>query len=88
MVETASALGDVYPTPADAWWQITAGNADAAGFADAGRLTPGAPADLLVAEPDLPWLDSPVDPLAMILFAWDDRWVKQTIARGEVAYRD
>ncbi|QDV78833.1 amidohydrolase family protein [Botrimarina mediterranea] len=87
MVETASALGDVYPTPADAWWQITAGNADAAGFADAGQLQPGAPADLFIAEPDLPWLESPVDPLAMILFAWDDRWVRQTLVRGEVAYR-
>lgn len=87
MVETASLLGDVYPTPADAWWQITAGNADAAGFADAGRLEPGVPADLFVANPDLPWIDSPVDPLAMTLFAWDDRWVRQTVVRGEVAYQ-
>jgi guanine deaminase len=87
MVETASALGDEYPTPADAWWQITAGNADAAGFAETGRLTPGEPADLFVAEPDLPWLDSTVDPLSMLLFAWDDRWIKQTIARGDVVYR-
>jgi hypothetical protein len=23
----------------------------------------------------------------MTLFAWDDRWIKQTIARGEVVYR-
>lgn len=87
MVETASALGDRYPSPAEAWHLVTAGNADAAGFADAGRLRPGAPADLIVVEPDLPWLDSPVDPLAMLLFAWNDRWLSHTLARGEVVYR-
>lgn len=79
MIETASALGEGYPTPAEAWWQITAGNADAARFADAGRLRPGAAADLLIARPTLPWLDSPVDPLAMLLFAWDDRWVERVL---------
>lgn len=83
MVETASALGDSYPSAAQAWWQITAGNADAARFADAGRLRVGAPADLLIAKPDLPWLESPVDPLAMLLFAWDDRWITRVFSSGE-----
>lgn len=86
MLETASALGDHYPSPAEAWWQITAGNADAAGFADAGRLRAATPADLLVIKPDLPWLDSLVDPLAMLLFAWDDRWLQRTLTAGRVAY--
>lgn len=82
MIETASALGEGYPSPAQAWWQITAGNADAARFSDAGRLRPGVPADLLIARPDLPWLDSPVDPLAMLIFAWNDRWIEQTLTSG------
>lgn len=86
MIETASALSDDYPSPAQAWWQLTAGNADAARFTDAGRLRPGVPADLLVARPDLPWLDSPVGPLAMLLFAWNDRWIEQTLTTGRVAY--
>jgi len=85
MIETASALGEAYPSAAEAWGLITAGNADAAGF-EAGRLAAGAPADLLVAEPDLPWLDSPVDPLDMLLFAWDDRWIARTFAGGRVVY--
>ncbi|TWT98149.1 Guanine deaminase [Botrimarina colliarenosi] len=87
MIETAAALGADYPAAAHAWWQITAGNADAAGFTDAGRLSVGAPADLVVIEPNQPWLTSPVDPLAMLMFAWDDRWVRQTLVRGEIAYR-
>lgn len=91
MVETASALGEGYPSAAEAWWQITAGNADAARMADAGRLRVGAPADLLIAEPDLPWLGdeagtTSVDPLAMLLFAWDDRWVPRVLTEGRVAY--
>lgn len=86
MIETAAAVGEDYPTPAQAWWQITAGNADAARFSDAGRLRVGTPADLLIARPTLPWLDSSVDPLAMLLFAWDDRWIGQTLAAGHVAW--
>ena len=90
MVETASALGEGYPSAAEAWWQITAGNANALRL-DAGRLRVGAPADLLIAEPDLPWLGDasgrrPVDPLAMLLFAWDDRWVRLLLTRGSTAY--
>lgn len=86
MIETAAAVGDDYPSPAEAWWQITAGNADAARLAGAGRLTVGAPADLLVVEPDIPWLTAPVDPLAMLLFAWDDRWIESVLCRGEARY--
>ncbi len=86
MIETAAALGEHYPSPADAWWQITAGNADAARFADAGRLSVGVPADLLIARPDVPWLDSSVDPLAMLLFAWDDRWIERVLCAGRAVF--
>ena len=96
MIETASALGESYPAPAEAWWTITAGNADAARLTSAGRLRAGAPADLLVVRPDIPWLegawldgrrlDGPIDPLARLLFAWDDRWIDRVLTRGEMVY--
>ena len=81
MIETASARGDAYPSAAQAWWQITGGNAAALGWQDVGSLQAGASADLLVIEPDVPWLDH-VDPLAMLLWAWDDRWLKRTVVQG------
>lgn len=83
MVETASAIGEPYPSARHAWWSITAGNADATGLNDAGRLVVGAPADLVVVRPDVPWLDPPVDPLATLLWSWDDRWIDAVVARGE-----
>lgn len=86
MVEAASTLGEHYPSAAEAWWHITAGNADALGWRGAGRLSVGAPADLLVIEPDIAWLVASVAPLDMLLWAWDDRWVKRTLLQGAVAY--
>jgi len=71
--------------PSEAWWHITRGNADALGLADAGRIEPGAEADLLVVEPDLPWHESP-DPLGTLLHGWDDRWLRQVVLRGNVAW--
>ncbi len=89
MIETACAKGDSYPTAAQAWHQITAGNAGALPMkseADrAGVLRVGASADVLVIEPDVPWQDH-ADPLAMLLWAWDDRWLKRTIVRGAVGF--
>ncbi|MEM9884086.1 MAG: amidohydrolase family protein [Planctomycetota bacterium] len=85
MIETAAARGDAYPTAAQAWRQITAGNAELLPGPDGGVLLPGATADVLVIEPDVPWLDHP-DPLAMLLWAWDDRWLERTVVRGEVGY--
>ncbi|MEQ8847587.1 amidohydrolase family protein [Botrimarina sp.] len=86
MIQTASRLGDRYPTPAQAWAQITHAGADAAGLADAGRLAVGAPADLIVAKPTIDWQRGRVDPLARLLFAWDDRWLRTTLCRGAVVY--
>ncbi|QDT68994.1 Guanine deaminase [Planctomycetes bacterium MalM25] len=86
MIETAASLGEAYPSAAEAWWQITAGNADAAHFADAGRLRVGTPADLLLARPEIPWLEPPVDPLARALFSWDDRWVRRVLASGRIIF--
>jgi guanine deaminase len=83
MIESAAAIGDDYPSAATAWYAITAGNADALGWSDAGRLRPDVPADLLVIEPAIPWLTQTVDPLSMLMFAWDDRWLARTMLCGK-----
>lgn len=78
------------PTAAEAWYQITTGNADAIGRRDIGRIQPDASADVLVIEPDLPWL--PIDdvdqrcPLSTLMFCWDDRWIRQTYLQGSLKY--
>ncbi len=86
MIEAAASIGQDFPSASEAWWQITAGNARTLGWPDAGQLREGAPADLVIVEPSLAWLEGPVEPLARLLFAWDDRWLKRTYLRGELAY--
>ena len=98
MIEAAASFASVpakeLPGASEAWWQITTGNAKALGWSDGGRLAAGASADVVVIEPDIRWLpavDQPeneplVDPLALLMWAWDDRWVKQTLVRGQPAY--
>lgn len=73
------------PSASEAWWQATAGNADAMGWPDTGRIQEDAEADLVILRPDVPW-QSAYEPLGMVMFAYDDRWVKTTIVNGEVAY--
>lgn len=73
------------PRAGEAWWQITAGNADALGWPDTGRIQPNAEADLVILQPDVPW-QTAHDPLGMVLFAYDDRWLKATIVNGQAAY--
>src|SRR5690606_11318009 len=87
-VEVEAALHPDEPPPnvGEAWRQITAGNAALAGWPDCGSLVAGAQADVLVVEPDLAWREH-ADPLAALLFAWDDRWLRATVAAGEVVYR-
>lgn len=73
------------PSAGEAWWQVTAGNADAMGWPDTGRIQENAEADLVILQPDIPW-QTAHDPLGMLVFAYDDRWVDATIVNGEVAY--
>ena len=87
MIEAAASIGDDFPTAGKAWHQITAGNADALRWLDAGRLRVGDPADLLVIRPNIPWLDGVVDPLARLLWSWDDRWLRHTFLLGQVRHR-
>ena len=88
MIEAAVLIDKEIPDAASAWHAITAGNADALNWNDAGRLVAGAPADLVVIEPDIAWLESPTDSLSNLMFAWDDRWIKQTWLQGRLAYGD
>ncbi len=88
MIETtmhAGSGGVPAPSASESWWQATAGNADAMGWPDTGRIQENAEADLVVIQPDIPW-QTAHHPLGMVMFAWDDRWVTQTIVNGEVAY--
>lgn len=79
--ESAPDASHAIPTPSEAWWRITGGNADALGWPRAARLMPGAEADLLIVRPDIPWRSS-ADPLGTLMYAWDDRWLEQTLVAG------
>jgi guanine deaminase len=87
MIEAASLIGDGYPNAATAWHSITAGNADLLGWADTGRLEVGKSAEVLVIRPDIQWLTRPFDPLSMLMFAWDDRWIKHVFAGGRQVFQ-
>lgn len=98
MIETAGMLHPRdparVPTPAQAWWQVTAGNASALGWEDSGRLEAGAWADVVVARPgrggengrSATWWMESVDPLGALMFGWDDRWVEKVVVRGRVEW--
>lgn len=86
VIEAASSIGDCFPSASEAWHGITAGNADRLGFRDGGRIRVGNTADLLVIAPDIPLQKSSVDPLAMLMFAWDDRWIQSVFLRGQLAW--
>jgi len=85
MIEAAIHRGDEPPTAADAWWAITRGNALALGWPDAGLIEEGTPADLVCVAPDPQWLAGG-DPLARLLWTWDERRIEATLLRGRVAY--
>ncbi len=79
------------PSPAEAWAQITWKNADALGWTDSGRVAAGAWADLVVidptrgpaAQPDWP---KAVDPLSLLMYGFDERWIERTIVQGRTGY--
>jgi guanine deaminase len=69
------------PTPAEAWTMITRGNADALGFADAGRLEAGCGADFLVLRAGV----EPDEHLAgRLLYAWDDDFIVHRVLAGRL----
>lgn len=70
------------PSPGAAWWQITAGNAQAIGRPDLGQLRPGAAADLVLFRPTTAEWKTAEDPLGALLYAWDERWIEAVFAAG------
>lgn len=91
-LDTARRLGRPSPGAAWAWWQITRGNCAAMGLEGAGTLSPGSDADVLVITPDIGWQavlhrDGVEAALAMLLYAWDDRWLDATVVGGRIATR-
>jgi len=83
-IETANFRGGHFPTPQEMWWQITSGNAAALGWGKSiGTLDAGFEADLCLIRPDIAWREAK-DPLGMVLYAWDDRWLDKVIVGGRV----
>lgn len=85
MIETAKRLGHDPPSAGECWRQITAGNAAAMGWGSCGRLAPGFEADVVVARPGVAWRGHP-DPLSVLLYAWDSRWIERVIVGGREGY--
>ncbi len=70
------------PTPAAAWWQITAGNATTLGLSNTGTIRPGADADLVLFKPINGAWKSAADPFGALLYDWDERAIERVILRG------
>ncbi|MGE9290262.1 MAG: amidohydrolase family protein [Puniceicoccales bacterium] len=85
MLEVTMFVGETPPSEYEAWWQITAGNAQELGWADSGVLREGAEADVVLIQPEHPWYQLR-RPLSDLLWTFDDRWLKKTIANGRVVY--
>lgn len=91
--QQANRSGDMVLGPvanvATAWWHITRGNAASLGWLDAGVLSAGAPADVLVIDPSRGTGAQPdwcraIDPLGLVMYAWDERWIAHTIVNGSL----
>ena len=85
MLEVTMFVKEVPPSEHEAWWQITAGNAESLGWTDNGVLREGAEADIVLIKPGHPW-HKLRRPLSDLLWTFDDRWLKTTIAAGRVVY--
>lgn len=84
MIEVAKAramagLRAHVPDPAEAWDLITRGNADALGWPDAGRLEPGAAADLLLLRAP-PEIDRHL--IGRLLYGWRDELIMHVVLNG------
>lgn len=79
------------PSAAQAWWQITTGNACTLALPGNGVLQAGAIADLVIIDPargpegDREWSRRD-DPIGAVLYGWDPRWITHTFAAGKPVY--
>ncbi len=76
-----NAPGAHIPSPAEAWRQITQGNAAALGFEDGGKLEIGAAADLLVLRPPFP-IDEHL--IGRLIYTWRDDYIAHRILAGQI----
>ena len=72
------------PTPADAWRLITSGNAEALGWPRAGRIEPGADADLLVLRVPETWLDEHL--VGRLIYNWSPDLIEARVFGGELTH--
>jgi guanine deaminase len=68
------------PTPGEAWWMITRGNALALGWGNSGELRVGADADLLVLRVPDDWHDEHL--LGRIVYRWSSELIDTRVLRG------
>jgi len=87
MLEVTMYVNETPPSSAEAWWQISQGNAEALGWDKTGCLAEGFEADYLVIEPSHDWRKCPC-PLNDIMWSWDDRWLKTTVVNGQIVYNN
>ncbi len=71
------------PTPAEAWRQITEGNADALGWTDSGRLRTNAWADLLLLRVPESWYDEFL--VGRLIYNWSPAIIEHRIVAGDLA---
>ncbi len=70
------------PTPAQAWSMITKGNAAMLGWPDAGVLSKGARADILIMQPDITRWDEHT--FGRLMYGWEDEWIQHVLLAGRV----
>jgi len=71
------------PTPAETWELITRGNAEAIGWDDAGKLEPGAAADLLLLRLPDAWMDEHL--IGRMIYNWSSSLIAQRVVAGAPA---
>ncbi|MEM9415018.1 MAG: amidohydrolase family protein [Planctomycetota bacterium] len=101
LIDDPSRDAGTVPTAAHAWWQITHGNARTLRWTDTGVLQTGCAADLVLVRPDddvmrTLFSDKPThntphgprhpDPLAGVMFGWDDRWIERVLLAGNTMW--
>lgn len=85
MLAVTFEVGEAPPSAAEAWWQITRGNARLMEWEDCGEIAPGNRADLVLLKPFHDWRHT-ADPLSDLLWSWDDRWLERTLLAGRTVY--
>ena len=85
MLEVTMFVDEKPPSEYEAWWQITQGNAEELGWKNNGVLREGAEADIVLIKPEHPWHELR-RPLSDLLWTYDDRWLKTTIANGRIVF--